>query len=114
MTLFDAHGREIPQPNIHDPQGVSADEAAVLAQMVQEIRAMQADPDGEFLLVLPPFATLQLAGLVQLALRHPGTKPDIRQTGEAVVDAIREHFVNAPATLEVLRRGDDPEQDVRP
>jgi hypothetical protein len=107
--LLDAYGQPIDQPNIHDPQGVSADDAALLAQMVQEMRARDADPAGGFLLELSPLVALQLAGLVQLALRHPGTKADIRRTGESVVDAIREYFGDAPATLEIIARGDDPE-----
>lgn len=59
-------------------------------------------------MVLRPSSALQLAALLQLALRHPDV--DGRSAGTAVtfIEHVREYFrsQDAPAVVEVLRRGD--------
>jgi hypothetical protein len=81
----------------------------LLAAMTAEIAARE-EP---ITLVLRPLSALHLAGLIQLAMRHPGT-----HTSEAhdwiarmFLEHVRAYFADAPAVLEVLRRGDDPTQD---
>jgi len=106
--LFDANGQIIQQPDIHDPQGVSPADAALLGRLVAEVRALENTP---LFLELSPLVVVQLAGLVQLALRHDGTMADIRDTALGFLEGVREYFADAPAILEVLRRGDDPTQD---
>lgn len=63
-------------------------------------------------LMLSPLVAVQLAGLLQLALRREGTEADIRAAGREFLEAVREYFAECPAVLEVLRRGDDPARDV--
>jgi len=64
-------------------------------------------------LVLRPHTAFQLAGLVQLALRHPDISGDVRQAGVTFVAAVREYFtvVDAKACVAVLDKGSDPAQD---
>jgi hypothetical protein len=61
-----------------------------------------------------PVSALELAGLVQLALRHPNVSPHVRDAGRAFIEGIREYFRAADAlgAVELLRRGDDPAYDV--
>ncbi len=54
---------------------------------------------------------LHLVGLLQLVTRHPLIAPSSRATAIAVIEQLRVYFVDAPATLAVIRRGDDPSQD---
>jgi hypothetical protein len=54
---------------------------------------------------------LHLVGLLQLVLRHPMIAQSSRATAIAVIEQLRVYFVDAPATLAVIRRGDDPGQD---
>jgi len=110
MTLFDANGLEIQQPDIHDPQGVSEVDAQLLACMAAEILAL--NEEGEpMVIALQPLSAVQLAGLIQLALRHDGVTDTLREIATRFVDSVREYFAESPATLEVLRRGDDPSHD---
>jgi hypothetical protein len=62
-------------------------------------------------LLLQPASALQLAGLVQLATRHPGVAPNLAATARAFLAGVREYFAECPMVLEVLRRGDDPRED---
>jgi len=78
----------------------------MLARMVEEVA--NRDP---FHLVLNATATVQLAGLLQLVLRHPKLDANNRGTAVMVVEQVRAYFADAPATLDVMRRGDDPRQD---
>jgi hypothetical protein len=84
-------------------------DAELLAVMVEEMRVREAP----ITFVLRPLVALHLAGLLQLALRHPGTvASDAHQyAATTFVEHVRAYFADAPATLEVLRRGDDPEHD---
>ena len=111
MPLFDQYGREIQQPDIHDPQGVSKVDAELLACMAAEILTLNAEGEP-MVIALQPLSAVQLAGLIQLALRHDGLTPVLREIATTFVDSVREYFAESPATLEVLRRGDDPSQDL--
>jgi hypothetical protein len=84
-------------------------DADLLAAMVEEMKTHEAPIE----LVLRPLSALHLAGLLQLALRHPGTTAMVAHTqiARTVIEHVRAYFADAPATLEVLRRGDDPEYD---
>jgi hypothetical protein len=85
---------------------VIPDEQLVLA-MAREI---QQKPDF-MALTLQPQSALQLAGVVQLALRHPGLQGPNRLAAERFLAGVREYFGDCPAVLDVLRRGDDPTED---
>jgi len=63
-------------------------------------------------LVLQPGTVFQLTALVQLACRHPHVSNAMRVTAERLLAAVREYFTDCPTVLEVVRRGDDPRQDV--
>jgi len=111
MALFDQHGREIQQPDIRNPQGVSDVDAKLLACMAAEILTL--NEEGEpMVIALQPLSAVQLAGLIQLALRHDGITDTLREIATTFVDSVREYFAEMPATLEILRRGDDPSQDL--
>ncbi|MEP7304191.1 MAG: hypothetical protein ABJA98_01610 [Acidobacteriota bacterium] len=111
MTLFDANGDIIEQPDLHDPDGVSALDAELLRCAAAEFDALERE-DEPMSLLLSPLVAVQLAGLLQLALQHEGTQADIRDAGRSFLQAVREYFAESPAVLEVLRRGDDTTQDV--
>jgi hypothetical protein len=57
---------------------------------------------------LSPASAFHLAGLVQLAMRHPDLSLHSRELAERFLANVRAHFAAAPAVLEVLRRGDRP------
>jgi len=81
----------------------------LLALMTEEVIAHEAPIE----MVLRPLSALHLAGLLQLALRHPGTREheDAYYVAVTFLEHVRAYFADAPATLEVLRRGDDPAYD---
>jgi hypothetical protein len=83
------------------------DDEDLLAAMVAELETREAPLE----FVLRPLVALQLAGLLQLALRHPGPAPDTTRTARTFIEHVRAYFADAPAVLEVLRRGDDPSED---
>ncbi|HLX21676.1 MAG TPA: hypothetical protein VKR23_16135 [Gaiellaceae bacterium] len=85
------------------------DEAALVDQMAREVASREAPLE----FVLRPVSALHLAGLLQLALRHPGTATSDSHTRIALtfIEHVRAYFADCPATLEVLRRGDDPSED---
>lgn len=113
MTLFDADGREIQQPDIHDPQGLSPADTELLGAMAAEIRAL--DAEGDLMMIqVSPLSAVQLAGLLQLALRHDGVEGSIREAALLFLYDVREYFATCPAVLEVMRRGEDPAHDVLP
>jgi hypothetical protein len=64
-------------------------------------------------LVCHPLTVFQLTGLIQLALRHPGVTPELRETAERFLVGVREYFADCPTVLAVVRRGDDPAEDLR-
>jgi hypothetical protein len=93
---------KLPADTPLTPAGL--EEAALLANVAAELEATQ--PNLE--LTLAPASALQMAGLVQLALRHPGVSPNLRHTAGRYLGHVREYFAEAPAVLELLARGDRP------
>lgn len=81
----------------------------LLKAMAAELRAR----DAPTTIVLTPLAALDLAGILQLAMRHPaihGSKTH-GQTATMVIEHVRGFFHDAPAILEILALGDDPAHD---
>jgi hypothetical protein len=68
------------------------------------VEMMAYDTPLEF--VLRPQTAIELAGLLQLAARHPDLPPTHRQTARAFVEHVRTYFRGAPAVTEALRRGE--------
>jgi hypothetical protein len=82
-------------------------DARILAELAREMEA-----SAPLELALAPATAFSLAGIVQLALRHPRLPPHSRATATAFLDIVRAHFAAAPTVLEVLRQGDEPAHDV--
>jgi hypothetical protein len=61
--------------------------------------------------VLRPSSAFQLASLLQLALRHPGTAGAVRLVAVTFIEHVRQYFADAPTTSELLRQGFDPAFD---
>ena len=83
------------------------DEAEIVAAMVAEIQ----QHEHPMTLVLRPQSVIQLVGLLQLALRHPGVSDDNRRMARMLIEHARGYFTGCPAILDVIRRGDDPRED---
>lgn len=56
-------------------------------------------------------SVLHLCGLLQLALRHPALSQASQPPARLFLEHARGFFADCPATLEVLRRGDNQEFD---
>jgi len=69
--------------------------------------------DATLEMVLQPPSAFQLAALIQLALRHPNiaARAGSQRTGVMFLEHVRAYFADAPAILEMLRRGDDDRLD---
>jgi hypothetical protein len=82
--------------------------------LVEVLREMSIKQTHTLELSLRALSVLQLTGLIQLALRHPGisARAASRTTGERFLEGARAFFAECPAVLEVIQRGDDPNQDV--
>jgi hypothetical protein len=78
-----------------------------VAQLAREL----ADKPEPMEIVFQPSTVFQLAGLVQLALRHPGVSPQLRGTAAHFLDGVRSYFRDSSTVLDVLKRGDNPAQD---
>jgi hypothetical protein len=89
----------VPSPN--DPS-----DAEIVAALVEDV---VDKPPME--LVLRPETAFTLAGLLQLALRHPDLSGAPRVVAERYLAGVRAYFADAPMVLEVLDRGDDPAED---
>jgi hypothetical protein len=76
-------------------------------QMADEI----AHKRGPFEISFTPQSALQIAGLIQLALRHPHVGGNNATTARAFLAGVGEYFADCPTVLDVLRRGDDPRED---
>jgi len=77
-----------------------------MARELEQHRALE--------LVVDAAAVVELAGLIQLALRHPGVSAGPRKTAALFLSGVRAYFADCPAVLSVVRRGDDPSEDVAP
>lgn len=57
-----------------------------------------------------PLAALQIAGMLQLALRHPRVRKhqNVCLKAQQFLEAVRQYLADCPACLEVMRRADDP------
>src|SRR5262245_11205296 len=75
----------------------------LLAAIVDELTASRPPFD----VTIEPHTAFALAAVVQLALRHPGANAAAVDAGQRYLAAVRRYFVDCPAVLEVLRRGDD-------
>jgi hypothetical protein len=69
---------------------------------------------GPFEITFQPASVFQLTALVQLAMRHPGVTGPMRETADRFLTGVRAYFADAPACLEVVRRGDDSGKDREP
>jgi hypothetical protein len=83
------------------------DDETLIQEMAHELELFE----GTLTIVLRPTSALYLAGLLQLALRHPGLKERQRQVAVIFVDHVRAYFQDAPAIMETLKRGDRPDDD---
>lgn len=93
-----------------DPAG--ADERPErIARMVAEMQAL-CDREHPLILAVHPLVALQLAGLIQLATRHPQLAPNQHHCARIVLDQLRTYFAESPTVLEVMTEGDDPARDV--
>lgn len=82
------------------------DDAQTTADLAHELETYAALP-----LDMRAITAFQMAGVVQLAMRHPDLPPNVRRTASAFLEIIRAHFHAAPTVLDVLRRGDNPRHD---
>jgi hypothetical protein len=89
--------------NDADDETLVLEGAAELAELLEH--------QGPLEFVLRPQTAFQLCALLQLALRHPGTTGETRRTAVTFIEHVRAYFADAPAVLEMLRRGDDPAYD---
>jgi len=96
---------------ILDPSGQPIPKTLTDAEAVQlaaeEIYAL----DQPMLLGMKPITAFRLAGLVQLALRHPDVDAENRAAAWNFLEAVREYFVACPTVLLMLDAGDDRTQD---
>lgn len=76
----------------------------LIAAVAEEMERREAPIE----LVLRPASALQLAGLLQLALRHPSIDRNTTRTAVMFLEHVRAYFADAPAVRELLRRGDAP------
>ena len=83
------------------------DEAALQKLFADEVFRKADDME----LTLRPETVTQLVGLLQLACRHPGVGPHLRDTADRFIGGARAFFADCPAVLEVIWRGDDPAHD---
>lgn len=81
----------------------------ITRRMASELEAI-----GPFEVVFAPLTVVQLAGLLQLALRHPGVRSmDVSASADRFLAGARAYFATCPTVLDMLNRGDDPTQDAR-
>jgi hypothetical protein len=61
---------------------------------------------------LAPITVFQLTGLIQLAMRDPFLPQPAQEAGNRFLAAVREYFADCPTVLDVVRRGDNPAEDM--
>lgn len=81
---------------------------ATVAAVVEELRRHEDHPME---LWLRPVTVFHLTGLIQLAMRHPTLSDENRAQGARFVATARAYFAACPNVLDVIRRGDDPQED---
>jgi hypothetical protein len=88
---------------------MSAEDDDLVRRMAAELDRCEAPLE----VVLRPVSAFHLAGLLQLALRHPHVEPTSRTVAWTFIEHVRAYFGDhdADAVLDVLRRGDDPRED---
>lgn len=86
------------------------DEETLVLAMAAELQTKRAPME----IVCQPLSVFQLTALIQLALRHPDVTPEVRKTAARFLAGVREYFTDCPAVLDVIRRGDDPAEDLFP
>jgi hypothetical protein len=86
------------------------DEVVVTARLLMEELTRKTTPME---LILQPASVLQLAGLIQLANRHPHISDANRAVAARWLTRMREYFADCPTVLDLLERGDDPQEDQR-
>ena len=87
---------------------LAPDDEELTATMAGELASKALTPME---VVLQPVTVFQLTAVVQLALRHPAMPPETGDTARRFLTAVREYFADCPRVLDVIRRGDDPEED---
>lgn len=92
---------------LHDDARTDAD---ILAALTAEILTLEAEGEP-MIIAFRPHTVFQLAGLLQLALRHPAVEKTNRETAQEFLASVREYFAESPAIRLVLDRGDDPTHD---
>lgn len=91
------------------PIGRTLNEEEAVQLLIAELQALDTTPME---IAFRPFTVMQLAGLLQLALRHPDVSAEHRETAWSFLEAAREYFAACPTVLTVLEAGDDPTQDI--
>jgi hypothetical protein len=75
----------------------------VLAAITDELRAM---PEP-MVVAFQPVAMFHIAGLLQIALRHPQVSAEVRLAGGRFLTDIREYFATCPTVLDLLAQMDE-------
>lgn len=85
------------------------DDQEIVLKLTEEIAGM----DRRMELLLKPDSVFHLVGVLQLAKRHPNLGGPSRELADRFIAGAREYFAECPTILDVIRRGDDPNEDRR-
>jgi hypothetical protein len=113
VALLDPDGRPIQSSSGAGLADV--DERELLARLAEEIGGLMLS--GQRLSIeIDPLQVLQVAGVLQLAFRHPAILEAAGESANSAAEllaAFRQFFqeLGADYALEILRRGDDPTHD---
>lgn len=86
------------------------DDNDILKQFSQEVKANQ---ERVFWLDMRLMPLIQIISQVQLALRHPRNNGPAAHMGEAFVKQVQQLLSEFPAVVDVIERGNNPENDVQ-
>lgn len=100
MTIFDEESKPKYAPGFTRLMTGSQ----ILAAMTSELRAV---PEP-MVVAFQPVAMFQIAGLLQIALRHPTVAVEVREAGDRFLRDIHEYFGACPTVRDVLTRTNDP------
>jgi len=81
-------------------------EQEMIERMAQEISQV-----GPLALTMSAVEAFRIAGLLQLAKRHPQLSQDNHYAATWFIAHVKQHFVDCPAVWHVLHMGDDPSHD---